>query len=231
MSDKIRLGIGIPAYGGYVHAEHAQMFTELGAMLARSESRFELKMQGYVDIQPVDRARNFLLAHAMNAGCDWLFMIDADTFVKPDRSDESIDAGFAILRMISEADRAGATIVAAPVLKRIARPTDRQEFTVFAKADPTPERPSGCRPLTSLFEIVDGGPFGKAHAVGTACIAINLHKIGESMFAFTDVLSEDLEFCRQVRELGGKILVDTRVRTAHMTRSYPLYRPKGYTAE
>jgi hypothetical protein len=54
---------------------------------------------------------------------------------------------------------------------------------------------------------------------------VNLHEIErtKATFRFTDELSEDLEFCRQVREGSGKIFVDTRVRTAHLSRSFPLF--------
>ncbi len=53
-------------------------------------------------------------------------------------------------------------------------------------------------------------------AIGAACMAINLQLLGDAVFQFTDTLSEDLEFCRQIKEQGGKILVDTSVKTAHL---------------
>ena len=219
MTDKIKLGLGIPAYGAQLTAEHAQMWLEIGAMLGRSE-RFTLGMFGFADVCPVDKARNYLLAHAMQSGCDWLFMIDDDTFVRADRSVDDADAGFFILRMISEAARLDAAIVAAPVLHR-----GRNEYMVYTEGPN--DKPVA---VTDLIRAAPGGHFGAffpAHAVATACIAINLHKIGESMFKFTDELSEDLDFCRQIRELGGKILVDTRVRTGHMSRSMPRFTPRG----
>lgn len=219
MTEQIKLAIGIPAYGGQVSAAHAHMWLELGAMLRGSDERFKLGMFGYADVNGVDRARNYLVAGAMLKECDWLFMIDADTFVEADRRQADIDAGFMILRMISDAERAGATIVSAPVIRRVAA-SDKREFAVYRSVPASNQHRSGHEALTSLTWDV---PLIPAFAVGAACMAINLHQIGDSMFKFTETLSEDLEFCRQIRELGGKILVDTRVRTGHMSRPFPLY--------
>jgi hypothetical protein len=116
VTDKIiRLAIGIPAYGDSLTAHHARMWLELGNIIGASPERFQLVMFGTVDINPIDRARDTLLAQAMIAGADWLFTIDADTWVEAD-GDE--DAGFQILRMISDADRKEAAIVCAPVRRR-----------------------------------------------------------------------------------------------------------------
>jgi len=215
---KLRLAIGIPAYGGRITAEHAKMWLEFGNVLAQSHERFELVMQGFVDLQPVDRARNMLLARAMLTRADWLLMIDADTWVESDTP--HCDAGLFLLRMISDADRAGATVVGAPV---VCRTTDRDEklkLSVWHRVADTTEADHDRQRLqaaTSVFGV------GECDAIGAACMAINLHKIGEACFAFTPELSEDLEFCRQVKMAGGKIIVDGRVRTGHLSRSHALY--------
>lgn len=226
MPQQIRLAIGIPAYGGQVSAAHAQMWLELGAMLRSSNERFVLGMMGYADVNGVDRARNYLVAAAMIKNCDWLLMVDADTFVEADRGAGDADAGFMLLRMISDAARVNATIVSAPVIRRVAA-SDKREFAVYRQIDPTEGRPSGHEPMLKAEMITSlsaaTGPLHEVFAVGAACMAIDLHKIGDSMFKFTETLSEDLEFCRQIRELGGKILVDKRVRTGHMSRPFPLY--------
>lgn len=217
----IKLAIGLPAYGGKVVAEHARMFLELGHTLACSEARFEFTHHQYIDVCGIERARNALLAVAMMKGANWLFMCDADTWVEGTDED---NAGFQILRMISEAERLDATLVGAPVVRRVAQ-SGKRELNVYRSAadarlvslDPAREVPDG-EVRQGLFEV---------DAIGAACIAINLTKLTEEMsFKFTDVLSEDLEFCRQIKAAGGKVFVDGRVRTAHLSRPFPIqYEP------
>lgn len=210
MKKRLNLAVGVPAYGGKLVSEHARMFLELGNSLACSSERFELVMFATADINGVDRARNFLLAGAMIKSADWLLMIDADTWVES--NDVSVDAGFLLLRMISDADRAEATIVSAPVILRAVAKPDNSSLPMAIYS----ETEAGHIAVTQAVS-------GQAYAVGAACMAINLHKIAEAKFQFTDDLSEDLDFCRQIRGLGGKIIVDARVRTGHLSRPFPLY--------
>src|SRR4249919_3309642 len=116
MANLLKILVGVPAYGGFVHASQIRMWMELGNTIGGSTERFELVGIVYADINGIDRARNFLLAAAMQAGADWLLMIDADTWIE--FGPEEGDAGFQLLRMISDAERAGATIVGAPVARR-----------------------------------------------------------------------------------------------------------------
>jgi hypothetical protein len=198
------------------------MWLELGSALAQSFERFELAMFGYVDISPVDRARNMLMARAMLASADWLLMVDADTWVESATS--AADAGLSLLRMISDADRAGATVVGAPVVCRTTALDDKPKLSVWHGVVQTTQtaNPDGLlavryQAATSVFGV------GECDAIGAACMAINLHKVGDAHFAFTPDLSEDLEFCRQVRAMGGKIIVDGRVRTGHLARQHGLF--------
>jgi hypothetical protein len=225
--DRIKLAIGIPAYGGKLAAEHMRMWIEFGGIMMNSPDRFDLVMSGYFDINPVDRARNMAIAHAMQLGADWLFTIDSDTWVEAyGEGVDMVDAGVQILRMISDAERAGATIVAGPVYRRglsVDGAASKRELAVYRREF----NPGGLAPEKYLPIDMVELPLGlsQVHAVGAACCAINLTKIGEAHYRFTDALSEDLEFCRQVREgeLHGKIFVDTRVRTAHLTRPTAIY--------
>ncbi len=59
MNSIIKLGIGLPAYGAKISMWHAQMWLTLGAALAQSSKRFELRMIGYVDACGVDVAVGF----------------------------------------------------------------------------------------------------------------------------------------------------------------------------
>ncbi len=251
MVDKIKLAIGVPSYGGKLLAEHMRMWIEVGGILMNSPERFQLIMHAHFDINPVDRARNMIVAKAMELGADWLFMVDADTWVEGyGEGKDHVDAGFQILRMISEAERADATIVSAPVYKR-SLGTDRiRELAVYRRGsepnafmDPSGEdapldtvgNPRTMMPVSAdaldcpLPGWTRVGNLHPVDAVGAACCALNLAKINEydAWYRFTDKLSEDLELCRQVRVADGKIFVDRRVRTGHLSRAFPIY----YNAE
>lgn len=213
MSDKIRLAVAVMAYGGQISSYHAAMWMEVGRCLFASHERFELGAFICVDTNPVDRARNFALATAMQTGCTWLLMIDADTWVEAARDQPDQDAGLLLLRMISDADRAGAWIVAAPVQRRIVPGMERK---LMAYRDSLANEPLGVGELGRMQEI---------EAAATAVMAMRLEPIAEHglMFKFTDERAEDMEMCRAVRALGGKILLDGRVRTGHLSKSVPLY--------
>jgi hypothetical protein len=229
MTEQIRLAIHFPAYGGQIAAEHARMWMGIGNTLGGSQARFELVSYGYVDVNPVDRARNMCVAAAMLKNANWLVMIDADTWID-DSPDE--DAGFQLLRMISDADRIGATLVGAPVIKRTTGIFgDERNLAVYE----VEENEAGLiyKPLKAsqlprrLLEV---------DAIGAACCAINLHRVADwnLNYQFTPRISEDLGMCRQIFEAakrdwkpGGDkfsstIYVDGRVQTGHLSRAYPL---------
>lgn len=123
---KLHLAIGIPAYGGQITAHQARMWLEFGNTLGGSTERFNLVACDFYDVNGIDQARNLMLARAVELNADWLLMIDADTWVEPsalDRQAQS-DAGFLLLRMISDADRRNAAAVAAPVVRRRLAPSE-----------------------------------------------------------------------------------------------------------
>lgn len=213
----LKLFIGIPAYGGFVRSETTKMWLELGASLADARHRFVLAGFLVIDTQPIDRARNFLVAHAMTAGADWLLMIDADTWVETVATHDiavTDDAGFQLLRMISEADKAGVTVVGAPVQRR-----GREGLNVAGVDLHELQNAPGVKPLVQMHDRT----LRSCNSVGAAIMAIRLDKIGEIIFQWTDLLSEDLNFCKDVREAGGRVFVDGRVKTAHMDRPTPLF--------
>ena len=115
----LRIGIAIPAYGSTLDVGHAAMWFGLGAAFAASTDKFELVSFTEYHINGIDLCRNTAVYDAMQAGCDWVFMIDADTFHQSARqsgaargaavsSDAIADAGMQILQMIRDAQR-GAT--------------------------------------------------------------------------------------------------------------------------
>lgn len=231
MSKVINLAIGIPSYGGMLSNFHARQWLEFGSTLGGSAERFRLVAFMTADINPVDRARNWLLANAMTAGADWLLMVDADTWVQSWASLDgtSEDAGFQLLRMISEADRVGTTIVTAAVVKRCLEFEEQIAELAIYKIDPASDSISKHAPMPFTVLASLSRHLEPIDACGAACMAVHLPRVVEAdaNFKFTGALSEDLEFCRQIREhftTGPKpISLDPRVRTGHMSRSFPLY--------
>lgn len=223
MSNRLRLAVGIPAYGDGLTAHHARMWLEFGNTLGGSAERFELAMFMHVDVNPIDRARNMLLEAAVKHRADWLLMIDDDTWVESDS--ENADAGSMLLSMISEADKAGAAIVCAPVVRRRMQHGDRDEYMVYRQQEGS-IKAGRLEPLTftnrqDMLDLTSRKLF-EIDACATACIALNIGKTGALRFAFTN-LSEDLDFCRQARAEGGKVLCDPRVRTGHKSRPFGIY--------
>ena len=210
MSDTvIKLGIGIPAYGAKISMWAAEMFLSLGSTLAASEQRFSLRMLNFMDVCGIDVARNKLTEEALNQQCDWLLMVDADTF-HPD--------GFDILRMISEADRIPNTAaVAAPVPRRAPNDTHLMIYNEVGGERVPVDR--AAMP-SELFPI---------RSAATALMAINLKflrekKIPAPWFEFTWIqgttkfLSEDLFFANKMNAAGGTILADGRFVAKHLQR-------------
>lgn len=218
MSQQLKIAIGIPAYGGKCAAEHSRMWLELGNAIGGNEKRFRLVMMGTVDTQPVDRARNLLIAQAMLHQADWLFMVDADTWVER-VGDE--DAGFQICRMISDADRVGCTLVSAAVVLRGKDPNDQtHKLAVYKRSVVETAIKHEAQPIDWIHE--QRRALVPVDAVGAACFALNLKKLAEIdpplMFEFKPPLSEDLNFCKALGEADHKVMVDPRVLTAHLSK-------------
>ncbi len=215
---RLKLAVGIPAYGGQITAHQARQWCEFGNTLGASMERFELVSFDFYDVNGIDQCRNLMLARAMEIQADWLLMIDADTWVAPSSNDyvAQCDAGFLILRMISEAAHAGAAVVVAPVMSRVIAGDDKDSHAM-------------------IYEIFDGESKQVSHRLSrnmipidraaTAVFALdvrfaNEHKLS---FKFEGAMSEDHYYCKHVREHDGVIFADPRVRTGHMSRQAPLF--------
>lgn len=202
-TDPIALAIGLPVYTGQLTAFAQRMWLSVGATLAAS-TRFRYVGTTLVETCGIDVARNTLVAAAMRQQADWLLMVDADTWH---------DDGFDILTMISDADRAGADVVAAQVPKR---DPDDTHLMVYRYVD-------GKRTNAKL-----GKQLEPIDAAATAMMAIRLAPVMERAppwFKFDwgsarlkPTLSEDLYFCKQVRDAGGLILGDGRFVAKHLQR-------------
>lgn len=234
MIKQLKIAVGLPHYQGKSSFEHCRMWLEFGAVLNESSERFRLVSFATVDECGIDRARNKCVKHALEAGADWLLMLDADTWVSD---------GGDLLQMISDADRAGLTIVGAAVPRR----TTGSGLTFMVYDSPKPGEfvsltPAGILARDAFMDRIPSA-FAAVDAIATACIAINMRFaqfMDEPFFRFTDIESEDLDLCRRVREMRGGwialddngkpdpdgqridwkglIAVDKRVRARHLNR-------------
>jgi len=225
---RLRLAVGLPAYGDALTAHQARMWMEFGSILGGSIERFELVMFMHIDVNPIDKARNLLVTNAIKHKADWLLMIDDDTWVESNTADD--DAGTMLLRMISDADRRGAAVVCAPVVRRRMLHGDRDEYMVYRQREDS-IKPDKLESLSYTNEK-DCADLNSRHlfaidACATACIAISLKRftfLADPFWFDRELqLSEDLLFCHRVRENGGEIYCDPRVRTGHKSRPFGIY--------
>jgi hypothetical protein len=134
----IKLGIALPAYGSHLDVGHAAMWLGLGAALLDARDKVTLTMFTEYHINGIDLCRNTILYDAMQAGCDWVFMIDADTFHRSTGeggvADAIGDAGVDIIQMIRDADRGEIAVQVAEgvVLRSIKMPPGRFTDPVVA---------------------------------------------------------------------------------------------------
>lgn len=200
MTKQLRVGYLLPAYGGFIVSEHARMWTEFGFCAAASSERFALVLMGYRDICGIDMARSKIMDDAVEAGLDWLLMIDSDTWVED---------GQALLQMISDADKQDASIVVAPVRQR--RVGDGESHLMIYR-----------KGMPHFMELPRRDGLFPIDRAATACMAIHLddivRELDQPWFRFTPTAAEDLDFCDRVKDRGGIILCDPRVRTFHRSR-------------
>lgn len=207
----IKLAIGIPAYGGMIVAHQARMWLAFGEALPMFGKRFDLACFIHVDMAGVQRARNALVGHAMQAACEWLLMLDADTWVEAHNADNPRAAGYALLRMIDDAAAAKVAVVSAPV--RIRDEGVGGDRLASFRDGKALVRGELLRGLQDVDEC------------GAACMAVDLNAVNtaDAFFEFTKTRGEDNEFCRQMKAAGFRIAVDGRVRTGHLSRPFALY--------
>jgi len=238
MTDRIRLGIGLPAFGLHLDIGHAAMWLGLGAALASVQDKFDLRWMSEYHINGVDLARNTIVYDAMKAECDWVFMIDADTFHRSggDAGGAIADAGVDILQMIRDADRGAVAPGDTP--SRILSPLHKHNGIALIGA---PVRGRGGKSEPCVIAIGDSSKIipledlrGKVRSVGrigAACIAVNLKWLREHWpvgpwFKMehdfsgrpAHALSEDYYFCDEARKRGGAIVCDGRFVPEHVDR-------------
>jgi len=201
----LKLTLATPAYRRQVDVEHVVQGMALQAA-CRADPRFQLHGFSHADSYSLDWARNRLLLGAIQTGSDWLLFVDADTYHR--------DAG-ETLRMIGDGDRLGAAVIAAPVRMR-------GRLALFNVRE---RRGDDYFPVE---HAAIAGQVREVDAVGTAFMAIRCawlreHWPAQPWFVTTQLpgpeprlLSEDLGFCRGVRERGGRVFVDGRFTPTHV---------------
>jgi hypothetical protein len=211
---RLKLAVAVMAYGGQVCSQQINMWIDFGAHAAFAAAEIETLPISIWDVNPVDRARNFALAHAMRQGAAWLLMVDADTFVM------GAMPGLDLLRMIIDGAREEAAIVVAQVQSR----APGVDTIMVYRRDRTRSTRYPDGRLRGVYFGRDDKPLGRIDAASAAIMAINLKHVGDAAFRFVEETetragySEDIEFCNQIRAAGGTILCDTRIVTGHLTR-------------
>lgn len=237
----LRLGIGIPAFGLKLDIGHASMWLGLGAALAASTDKFTLAMFNTYHINGIDLARNTIVYDAIAADCDWVLMLDADTFHASTATASAIaDAGIDLLQMIRDANR-GAYAVEGE-LKSIEFPTGTTQVGLVG----APVRGRGIgsngfcvhgisphqQPLGPLPEEAILGQVRAVGRIGGACIAVNCrwlrahwpvgpwfemhHEYGQGRPY--NKLGEDYSICDGLYRRGAAVVCDGRFVPEHVDR-------------
>jgi hypothetical protein len=140
MTEPLKLGIGIPAYGFHLDVGHAAMWLGLGAALTEAREKVALHWFAEYHINGIDLCRNTIVYDAMKAGCDWVFMVDADTFHRSTGAggiaDAIGDAGVDIVQMIRDADRGQYPVEVTP-------DPPRSDGGIVLRPIPMPKRTNG----------------------------------------------------------------------------------------
>lgn len=234
----IRLGIGIPAFGLKLDIGHAPMWLGFGAALMSSADKFQLTMFNTYHINGIDLARNTIVYDAIQANCDWVLMLDADTFHATGGAndpDAIADAGVDLLQMIRDADR-GQCANASGQLEAIALP--RGATTIGLVGAPVRGRSvtgrGFCVQNTDGVDLAEDAILGHVQAVGRiggACIAVNCrwlrdHWPNPPWFEMVHDYSgrprnakgEDYSVCDGMWARGGAVVLDGRFVPAHVDR-------------
>jgi len=239
----IQLGIAIPAFGLKLDIGHAPMWLGLGAALASAPDKFRLAFFNSYHINGIDLARNTILYDALQAGCDWVLMLDADTFHATGgdgNSDAIADAGVDLLQMIRDVDRGqyavdgqlvdlalppgtqGVGLVGAPVR---GRGVGRGGFCVQGLS-------AEGLPAGELAEAALLGRVQPVARIGGACIAVNCgwlraHWPQAPWFEMQHAYGagrpfngrgEDYAICDGIYRRGGAVICDGRFVPAHVDR-------------
>lgn len=212
----IRLGVGLPCYGSKLDVGHAAMWLGLGVALASTQDKFALRMFADYHVNGIELCRNTVVFDAIEAGCDWVLMVDHDTF-HASKVDAIGDAGVDVLQMIMDGERRDAALIGAPVR---GRQVDNPAICVQTRV-------GDAWRAVSLAEVQ--GRVLDVERIGAAFIAVNLTWLrtcwpNPPWFAMTYNFTgrpryqagEDYFVCDGVRARGGTVLCDGRFVPEHV---------------
>lgn len=214
------LMIGMPSGSGQVSIEMLQSLLQLQKPLPC----------GFMSVvrQRIDKARNYIALEALKVGVDYLLFVDDDNPIPPDT----------LIHMLN-ADK---DIVIAPIPSRNPNKQGTHDLCAFYMEEgPELDELGGkkIRLYKPVTKFKDVGPLHKIDGGGTGCMLIKrvvleqmFRKYQDYMFEFGDLrfkqfdyngvkydrrtMSEDMEFCERVIDLGFEIWLDSRVRPTHI---------------
>lgn len=225
----IKIAVGLPVYRNVIIAEQALTWLDFGVVAGQHTDVFDIPVFLTANLCGVERARNNLTQKSMDAGVDWLLMLDSDNFIDRN-SAPNLPGSEAMLRMIKTAHEAtniikkptdvvlGSTpvaMIAAPVRGRSVD-TEKNKVNV--------QRRVGLDwyqvPMEALQNKVTEVEF-----IGTGCCAINIQWLQSKWPEYPwwvseyppggKQLGEDFFFCREARARGARILCDGRFIPGH----------------
>ena len=201
MTEK-KIGICVPLYGG-ISAVWVQSFVQKLSEWSAQDLRIEVCMS---QTNPVDRARCELVSMALNKGCDYIFFLDSDVLIPPNTIHELLDT----LKNTKSKVATGVYFIKGephyPVLRYYSDDDKKYSFHTT--------------PLTPHQEF-------KVDGCGAGCLLIDttiFKDLEEPYFNFSwkewrgikNQGSEDLYFCKKVRDSGHEIWVNTNVLCGHI---------------
>ena len=189
----MRVCLGIPvveSVPGEVYGSHLNLAISLGRIA-------DVVIPSVVGVVPYDRARETVLKVALDESCDYLFFVDADMGV-PMKSFEYL---------LDDLNGSPSAVLASGHAYRRGYPFTPTWFKLREGKSYGVTAP----PATGIYEIDYTGLF---------CCVIDLKWVRENLeppfFKITETESEDVFFCKKIREKGGVVLGDSRLRIDHL---------------
>jgi hypothetical protein len=219
--------VAIPTLRWACTVNIASLMLKLGKMSEMAECPFDFSFRSSSGPSGlsygVDHQRNLLAKHALDGGHEWLWFIDSDTL--PDDSfihmfthmlKDDVDAVAGIYPLFAKAPDPPVAWTYYEWAYKIDKVTG-ERLEGFALADPNRPNP-----------IVVGG------AAGTGFMAIRRRVLESPKMRVGDdpllpaifklqydicgrlIATEDMDFCRRMRDNGFKLIIDARVKCGHV---------------
>jgi len=190
----MRIALGIPVVD---HVPGEAVFSHY-ALCATIGRRGQVVVPSVLNLMPHDKARNLIMTVARENNADYLMFVDSDMVVKPDAFD-----------LLLETLQKNKCVMAAGHAYRRGYPFTPTWFKFKGE---------------ELFQVTASQGVHEIDACGLACNLIDLKWIWENLekpYFFTGKdgdkrIWEDTFFCKKIRDKGGKIFGDARVRCGHL---------------